>query len=123
VLNWNCEPRALFREAVRGTLPEPIRTRRWKGDFRWFLAQSFERELSAIEALLASHSMAAELGYINVNQFRSEIEHLRPRWLAGNTDQLEPVVSLVGLELWLRLFFGGETLPLAEAETLAASRN
>jgi asparagine synthase (glutamine-hydrolysing) len=122
VLNWDYEPRALFREAVRGTLPEPIRDRKWKGDFRWFLAQSFEQEVSAIEALLASNSMAADLGYIHVDQFHTEIQRLRPRWLAGKMDQLEPVVSLVGLELWLRLFFGGESPPAAEVSSMATMR-
>jgi asparagine synthetase B (glutamine-hydrolysing) len=37
VVNWQGVPKGLFREAMRGVLPEAIRLRRWKADFTDFI--------------------------------------------------------------------------------------
>lgn len=107
VLHTGGRPRGLFREAMKGTLPEPIRTRGWKAHFGTFLAESAIRDLAEIENIMTRESLAIEYGYVDAARVRNEIATLRARVLAGDNSTLLQLHGLVGLEIWLRSFMSG----------------
>jgi asparagine synthase (glutamine-hydrolysing) len=107
-LNFRHQPRALFREALRGIVPDEVRLRRGKANFSSFLVSSVDQDLAAIEALLKNESIAADLGYVRMDNLRAEVALLRERWRCGDTATLPRLGGLLGLELWLRTFIAGE---------------
>ncbi|HZU22581.1 MAG TPA: asparagine synthase-related protein [Terriglobales bacterium] len=117
VLNRNGLPRALFRESMRGILPEAIRNRTSKAAFGSVLGRGVLTDAEKALQLLRN-GMAVELGYLDRAGIEREAGYLMPQWRAGQL--LEPMVrmaNVVGLELWLREFFGG-----ARAATDGAAR-
>lgn len=89
------------REAMRGILPEPIRTRHTKGAIDGRLEWSLVRERDRIDTLLAN-SLLAELGSVDVIKVRHALEAAR----GGNSAALGAVVPLLSLESWLQVRTG-----------------
>jgi asparagine synthase (glutamine-hydrolysing) len=107
VVNRDGIPRALFREAMNGIVPDEIRLRRGKARFGRFAGAAAASEADEVMALLGPDSVAEQLGFLDRSRLRVELEYLRPAWRKGEISQ--PVLrlaSLAALESWLRAFFG-----------------
>jgi len=97
-------PRALIREAMRGVLPEAIRSRRWKGDFTAVVNDGVAQDFREITKALQGYPLAVQFGYIDASKLALELP-AAARALAGPTCVIAwDVADLYGLETWLRLF-------------------
>jgi asparagine synthase (glutamine-hydrolysing) len=107
VVNWQGVPKGLFREAMRGVLPEAIRLRRWKADFTDFINEGTGREYPEFQSYFESDCLAVEFGYVDRDAVRQALEEMKVRirdpFSAVPTWR---VAALVSLELWLQVFFG-----------------
>jgi asparagine synthase (glutamine-hydrolysing) len=111
--------RAIFRDAMRGILPEKIRKRRWKVGFttpemRWIRA---EREY--FEELMASESFRSRPywdGEAVASAFRGALD--------GEIEESLFFWRAINLEVWLRVFFdrSERTDPGAAASTAPIER-
>ena len=106
IVSWQGAAKGLFREAMRGVLPESIRVRDWKADFTRLNSEATLRAYSRFEEYLQPNCLAVKYGYLDGNvlvsrfaQHRAKLEGRTaiPAWRATDT---------AGLEIWLRLFFG-----------------
>ncbi len=107
VVNWQGVPKGLFREAMRGILPEAIRLRRWKADFTEFVNAGTADEYHEFQSYFESDCLAIEFGYVDGDAVRQALEKMKPR--VHDPDSAVPtwrVAALVSLELWLQVFFG-----------------
>jgi asparagine synthase (glutamine-hydrolysing) len=90
----------VLREAMRGIVPEAVRTRIGKGSGGGLAARSVEHERRLIEELL-SNSMLAELGIIDPARLSAAIsERGRDSEGVGSTSAMAQ--STIDVELWLR---------------------
>lgn len=108
VINRHGVPKGLFREAMLGLLPEPIRTRRWKADFTFMFKRGALADYNCIGRLLTPDSMAVAAGFVNGTGIEESIARYRSV-VAQDDDMAIPawrVTTLAALELWLRHFFG-----------------
>lgn len=94
----------LVRRAMRGILPEDIRTRRVKTTFSAAWDSEFEREWATVEAAFgpaAPTPFTAQHGYIDRHRFWSRLLALRE---GKQGPELFYILQIVGLETWLRMF-------------------
>ena len=108
VVNWQGVPKGLFREAMKGVLPEAIRLRRWKADFTEFVNAGTAHEYHEIQSYFESSCLAIEFGYVDGDAVKQALEKMKPRVQNPNSDAVPTwrVAALVSLELWLQVFFG-----------------
>lgn len=92
----------ILREAMRGYLPEIIRTRRWKGAFDGRVAWTLMHQHDRVDALI-DRSMLADLGCIDVAPLRAAVS--RATKLDGEVERGQ-VLNALALELWLRVRAG-----------------
>jgi len=107
VQNRGGVPRGLLREAMRGILPEVIRTRTTKGDFTDLVNASVDRDLDHMASRLWPRSLGVELGYLQAGGVADKIVRVDSR--VPRTDALDSweITDLFGLESWLRVFLSG----------------
>jgi asparagine synthase (glutamine-hydrolysing) len=107
VQNQNGVPRALLREAMRGVLPESVRTRRGKADFSYIVNNGVAQDLSVIARALSTRSLGVQMGYLDAARLAPAVASLSTGSLAGPdcTDSWD-LADLFGLEVWLKVFFG-----------------
>lgn len=100
-------PKALLRHAMRGILPEAIRQRRSKADFTSAGNHAIVSEYPAILRVLTRDSLAVQAGLVDGDRLAHELTTFERR-VAGADTALPAwqIGDLVGLELWLRRFFG-----------------
>jgi asparagine synthase (glutamine-hydrolysing) len=100
----NGERKYLLRQAMRGTLPEKVRTRQTKAD----LSLPF---VDAVEALFATTAaeklLCVELGWVDGAYIRRAFENNRDWYRSDRTrrwpaEPFGPVWSAVAAEIWLR---------------------
>ncbi|WP_394830062.1 asparagine synthase-related protein [Pendulispora rubella] len=87
----------ILREAMRGTLPESVRTRRDKGGNTARTLWAMSNERTRWDAWLRD-PFVAQLGWIEPAVLRAEIDEL----VAGRSKELMPVLHALSLEEWLR---------------------
>ncbi len=126
ILTWQGVPKALLREAMRGTLPEAIVARTWKADFTSLVNEGMARDFSRA-APLAADGLAANLGYLDRDVLRRDLERVRQGLRETDARAAWSLSDVLGLELWLRVFIDGErpraSAPLhAEAQQRGAER-
>jgi asparagine synthase (glutamine-hydrolysing) len=98
------EPKALLREAMRGVLPESIRTRTTKADFSHDANSEAARDYDTlVECLRAGR--AAAFGYVDANGM-ALLDRSRPHPGADTATLTWALTDLLALELWLARFFG-----------------
>jgi asparagine synthase (glutamine-hydrolysing) len=107
IVNLNGVPKGLYREAMRGILPEKIRLRRDKADFARFNNSEAAQELRAVRARLHGECLGVQMGYFD----RVVLQQAIAQAEAACSDRFsaEParrLTALIGLELWLGTFFG-----------------
>ncbi len=103
---WKGVPKAILREALRGTLPEAIRLRRWKADFTHLVNEGMERDYPQLLRCLQTDELAVKLGYIKGNALKKDLERMRVRISGTDCAVSWSLSALLGLELWLQVFFG-----------------
>lgn len=101
-------PKAILREAVRDVLPNAIANRTGKADFTDFVNEGLVRDYPRLVDLLWSGGLAVRSGYTDAEGLRVELAHLKDRIRARNSVVSRNLADLIGLELWLRVFFNAE---------------
>lgn len=86
----------VLREAMRGILPESVRTRRTKGSLHQRYVQSLRRQRSRVDELV-DRSILCELGYVRKQPFREAVGAAR----AGDRRSVDEVMPVLSLETWL----------------------
>lgn len=112
-------PRALLREAMRGILPDSIRTRTWKSDFSAFVSQGVRDDADEILRTLRGDCLGVRFGYLDGDKLRPELTRLAG--LLNDVDCTDSwdMADTYGLEMWLQVFLdgqGGATLPRLQEE-------
>lgn len=110
-------PRAgkhVLREAMRGTLPEEIRTRRGKGGIDARLLWALHHERARLEALLRDPEVARR-GWVRADALRAAVEQARQ----GEVASLPFLLCSLALETWLAVR-SGRWEALASAPAAAA---
>ena len=91
----------ILREALRGVLPEPVRTRTTKGGMDARIYWTLQHEASLINKL-TTDPLLGQFGCINVDELRKMVEVARQ----GEYRQTVHLFSVLSLETWLRTRFG-----------------
>jgi asparagine synthase (glutamine-hydrolysing) len=87
----------ILREAMRGILPEPVRTRTSKGGIDARIFWSLQHEAALIRQLI-DDPLLGQLGCINVDELRKMVEIARQ----GEYHHTVHLFSVLSLESWLR---------------------
>jgi asparagine synthetase B (glutamine-hydrolysing) len=107
VVNWQGVPKGLYRAAMQGILPEVIRLRGSKADFTYFVNEASADSCAEMAGYLDADCLAARRGYVDLEVARRELDRARPLLLQGyDGDPTRRMTRLIGLEMWLRVFFG-----------------
>jgi asparagine synthase (glutamine-hydrolysing) len=109
------ESKTLLRQAMRGVLPEAIRTRRIGTSFDHAVYLGIRKEWATIESLIDSSCLAA-LGCVAPDALRQAARLAR----AGHAPDLHGLVSTLALEAWLAGAFGRRRSPRREAAFTSA---
>jgi len=95
----------VLREAMRGILPEAVRTRQSKGSIDARIVWSLQRESGTVQSLLRE-PILAELGLLDAGQLRNAVEEAR----SGVKHNLVMLMSALSLETWLAVRSGRDAL-------------
>lgn len=109
MVNLDGVPKGLLRRAVKGIVPDAVRNRRWKADFTVVHREALLRDRASILQLLTRNSAVVQAGFVNaaaMEQMGATID----RRIAerGDTNITWHLGNLLGLEIWLRHFFGDQ---------------
>jgi len=106
----------LVRQALRGIVPESVRTRTTKTHFEAVFEASVERQWPAYEAVFGpgARPLVAGYGYIDHARFWERLMRLRSGEAGGD---LLYLVQMISLETWLRAL----QLPRSRAVAVAAA--
>jgi asparagine synthase (glutamine-hydrolysing) len=106
VVNWKGVPKGLFREAMKGVLPECIRLRNWKSDFTALNNDAAASDYAKFQSYLGPACSAVTNGYMDRMAVQSEFPNRN--FDRNNSLPAVQVTAAVALELWLRVFGGGK---------------
>lgn len=104
----------VLREAMRGIVPEEVRTRMHKGGIDAGILATLERERPLIDALLTD-PIVAQLGCLNMGEFKKTVELARQ----GEWRNTVHLFSVLALESWLRARNGAWPVELDAQQTAA----
>ena len=96
-------PRSIVRRGLDGVLPDSIRDRRWKADATSSVHEAYLAESDALAEGFRRGSLAASMGYIRQDVLDDELS--RGRRMGYEVERR--MSELLGLEAWLKAFFGG----------------
>jgi asparagine synthase (glutamine-hydrolysing) len=96
----------LLRDSMRGVVPDPVLERRDKADSTDTVNEGLQQDRANVLRWLGRDAMVTELRYVKPDMPERLVKH----WRHGGGDSkglVEWAVSdLLGLEVWLQLFFG-----------------
>ena len=92
------QSRFLMRRALAGVLPEKILRRKGKGSPREIVGVAFERQWPKWRELF-DEPLVARYGFVELMPLRAAIDRVRH----GLVDEARPLVSIMTLEVWLRI--------------------
>ena len=106
IINRKGVPKALFREAMKGVLPESIRLRNWKGDFTALNNDAVASDYEKFQRYLGPSSSAVTNGYVDPMSVQNQFPYQK----FDRNDRLPAVqvVAAASLELWLQVFWGSK---------------
>ena len=104
VVNWKGVPKGLFREAMKGVLPESIRLRNWKGDFTALNNDAVASDYAKFQRYLGPACCAVTNGYLDPMGVQSAFPNRK--FDRNNSLPAVQVTAAVALQLWLRVFWG-----------------
>ncbi len=102
-------PKALLREGMQGVLPDSIRRRTWKADFTQLVNEGMKRDFAHVRHSLYPAGAALEMGYLKKDVLRAELMRLDDRIHGPSCQVAWRLSDLLGLELWLQVFFTEHT--------------
>jgi asparagine synthase (glutamine-hydrolysing) len=109
-------PKNILRSAMAGVLPEAIRNRRTKADFTKLSNEGIEQDFQRMAQYLEFGGSVAGFGYIKPEEIGKELRRLKSRLVEENTfHAARNIAYLVGLELWLQVYFGGASEKIKNA--------
>jgi asparagine synthase (glutamine-hydrolysing) len=91
----------ILREALRGQVPELVRTRATKGGMDARILWTLQQE-AALVRMLTRDPILGQMGCINVDQLQRMVEAARQ----GEYRNTVYLFSVLSLETWLRVRFG-----------------
>ena len=110
IQTWRGVPKSLLRDAMRSVLPGSIIDRRWKGDYSRLGNDAVNQSVPWLLDSLRSGALAVKFGYVDPKGALETLSSRRP--CHGELFQGADESRLIGLEVWLRAFFGdGGTQP------------
>ena len=98
--------KGLFREAMRGVLPESIRERNWKADFTFLPNEAAARDYPRFQAYLQPGCLGVKFGYLDPIGLQSEFSAHGAELTPEASAPADRVTGTAALELWLARFFG-----------------
>lgn len=108
IVLWNGVYKGLFREAMRGVLPEAIRSRNWKADFTQLECDSAAALIAASRGgNLGPQAMAVKRGYIDPGSVSSALARTLTMSNGPSFLMFKQINELVSLEIWLHAYFAG----------------
>jgi asparagine synthase (glutamine-hydrolysing) len=102
---WQGIAKGLFRESMRGVLPENIRTRNWKSDFTSLNNSSVAKDYARFQQLIQPDCLAVRYGYVDPKGLQRRFSKHKSALDINVATPARWVTATVGLELWLKLFF------------------
>jgi asparagine synthase (glutamine-hydrolysing) len=111
VVNWEGVPKGLYRRSVAYILPQSIRDRTSKGDSTHFVNEAIRYEYAEMRSFFGPDCLASQLGYLDQEVLQRQLAQLERNFPLSDDSAIDSwnVGYLLGLELWLRAFFGGDT--------------
>jgi asparagine synthase (glutamine-hydrolysing) len=109
-------PKALLRQSLAGVVPAAILERRSKADQTDLVNQAVEAEFPEVAKYLDTHLLADRMGYLDGQIVRQRLGLLKERIRGRDCLTSWSIRDMLGLEMWLEAFFGGESqrgIPLA----------
>jgi asparagine synthase (glutamine-hydrolysing) len=103
---WQGVPKILLRQGLRGTLPRAIGERRWKADFTQVFNNDCLKSFDNMINLLKFRKQAVQRGYIDGDMMHQKLTRLHKGIMTDNCTTAWSLQKLVGLEMWLQVFFG-----------------
>jgi asparagine synthase (glutamine-hydrolysing) len=104
--NWQGVPRALMRAAMRDVLPAAIRQRSWKADFSDVVNAGVHGDLAAVGELFDAGALSVQHGYVDPKRLERERARVAEGLAGDDCLASWEVTDVLGLESWLRVFFG-----------------
>jgi asparagine synthase (glutamine-hydrolysing) len=98
-------PRVLLREAMRGVLPESIRSRTWKADFSPFVNLGLREDAAAILRTLTPDCLGVRFGYLDAERLMPSLTTLAAGLNADDCADSWDLGDTYGLEMWLQVFW------------------
>jgi asparagine synthase (glutamine-hydrolysing) len=106
VLTWNGVPKGLLRAAMGDVLPKAIARRDWKADFTNVVNGAVARDYPQLAAWFRSDTKAARMGYVDRGALTAALEGIEEKLRGQSCEAAWCLSDLLGLELWLQIFFG-----------------
>jgi asparagine synthase (glutamine-hydrolysing) len=100
----NGVPRVLLREAMRGILPDSIRTRTWKADFSAFVNIGLADDAGTILRALSPDCLGVRLGYLDRTRLAPALARLARAVDGPDCVSSWDLADTYSLEIWLRVF-------------------
>ncbi len=127
IQTWQGVPKALLRKGMQGVLPEAIVRRTWKADFTHIANEGMDRNYPELSHRLLSDTMAVSRGYVDRDALTAELNGMRKKLQGESCDTAWSLSDLIGLELWLQVFFGNnhnghETSPLLKEKMMVSAQ-
>lgn len=104
IQTWSGVPRGLLREAMRGILPEAVRTRASKGDVTHLLNRWVAGDAPTIRGALSAESQSVRRGYVDRFRSASALDRLVADLQGPDALSSWDLGDVFGLEVWLQVF-------------------
>jgi asparagine synthase (glutamine-hydrolysing) len=109
IQTWKGIPKWFLRESMRGVMPDAIVNRTWKADLTRPANESMMLTLDYLFQCLHPDGVAVRLGYLDADVLREELHRLRHQIQGPTCEITWSLAELLGLELWLQVFFSEES--------------
>ena len=100
-------PRALLRRALQDVIPDSIRARTWKSDFTPLVNKSVRDDAATIIETMKEDCFGVRFGYLDEDRLMPALSEVADRLVAANCVDSWDLADTYGLEMWLRVFWGG----------------
>jgi asparagine synthase (glutamine-hydrolysing) len=104
IQSWKGIPKSILRQSMKGIVPDSILARREKADFTSAANESMMRDYARMIKILGDEPAVSKLHYVNKAAMHNELERLKRTMVNTTNISTEKMMSLFGLEIWLRLF-------------------
>ncbi|MFC1500044.1 asparagine synthase (glutamine-hydrolyzing) [Candidatus Zixiibacteriota bacterium] len=110
VLHRGGVPKGLLRDAMGEDIPRAVRVRNWKADFTWLVNDVMEQAYPELLRHLDGESQVVARGYLDQAVLQEKLAIARADLEGYSSETAWGFSGLLGLELWLRVWFGEYTI-------------